>query len=338
LAHYQQADYIYSLADSMGILIWAEIPFVNGYNENADGNALQQLTELIKQNFNHPSIFVWGLHNEVIKNGIVTEAVNLTNKLHNLAKELDPSRYTVAVSNIWWIYDHPIHQLADLQGFNQYTGWYGGKPEELNNWIQKYHSSKPDVRFSVSEYGAGGYIDQQTDDISTPPNPTGQFFPESYQIHYHEVTYSAIEKAPFIWSSYIWNMFDFSVPEWNRGGIKGRNHKGLVTYDRKIKKDAFYWYKANWSDEPVLYLTGRRNNPSETNVKSFTAYSNIGTPELFINGKSLGKMAEGINHVHFVSKEIVLENGENKIEIRVDYDNNQYQDDYELIIETPENE
>jgi beta-galactosidase len=338
LAHYQQADYIYSLADSMGILVWAEIPFVNGYNENADGNALQQLTELIKQNYNHPSIFVWGLHNEVIKNGIVAKAVNLTNKLQNLAKELNPSRYTVAVSNIWWVYDHPIHQLADLQGFNQYAGWYGGKPEELNNWIQKYHLSKPDIRFSVSEYGAGGNIDQQTDDISTPPNPTGQFFPESYQTYYHEVTYSAIEKAPFIWSSYIWNMFDFSVPEWNRGGIKGRNHKGLVTYDRKIKKDAFYWYKANWSNEPVLYLTGRRNNPLETNVKSFTAYSNIGTPELLINGKSYGKMAEGINHVHFVSKEIVLEKGENKIEIRVDSDNNQYQDDYELIIETPENE
>lgn len=213
LAHYQQADYIYSLADSMGILIWAEIPFVNGYKENADANAMQQLTELIKQNFNHPSIFVWGLHNEVIKNGIVTEPVNLTIRLHNLAKELDPSRYTVAVSNIWWVYDHPIHQLADLQGFNQYTGWYGGKPEELNNWIQNYHKSKPDIRFSVSEYGAGGNINQQTDDISTPPNPTGQFFPETYQTHYHEITYSAIEKAPFIWGSYVWNMFDFSVPE-----------------------------------------------------------------------------------------------------------------------------
>ena len=332
LAHYQQSEYIYSLADSMGILIWAEIPFVNGYKDNADDNALQQLTELIKQNFNHPSIFVWGLHNEVIKNKTVTEPVNLTTKLHNLAKDLDPSRYTVAVSNIWWVYDHPIHQLADLQGFNQYTGWYGGKPAELNDWIRNYHSSKPDVRVSVSEYGAGGNISQQTNDISTVPDPTGQFFPETYQTYYHEVTYSAIENAPFIWSSYVWNMFDFSVPEWDRGGTKGRNHKGLVTYDRKIKKDAFFWYKANWSDEPVVYLTGRRNNSLDTNLCSFTAYSNIGVPELFINGKSYGEMGNGINSVQFVSKVLLLENGENKIEIKVSYNDSTFYDKYILNI------
>ena len=337
LAHYQQAEYIYSLADSMGILIWAEIPFVNGYQNNADDNAQQQLTELIKQNFNHPSIFVWGLHNEVIKNNNVTEPVKLTTKLHNLAKELDPSRYTVAVSNIWWVFDHPIHHLADLQGFNQYTGWYGGKPAELNNWISNYHNSKPDVRVSVSEYGAGGNIYQQKSDISSVPNPTGQFFPETYQTYYHEVTYSAIEKAPFIWSSYVWNMFDFSVPEWNRGGIKGRNHKGLVTYDRKIKKDAFYWYKANWSDEPVLYLTGRRNNSLDTNVCSFSAYCNIGIPELYINGKSYGEMAGGINQVQYLSENISLENGENRIEIKVSYNASTYHDEYILNVNNATN-
>ena len=333
LAHYQQAEYIYSLADSMGILIWAEIPFVNGYQENSDDNALQQLTELIKQNFNHPSIFVWGLHNEVIKNNKITKPVNLTTKLHNLAKELDHSRYTVAVSNIWWVFDHQIHQLADLQGFNQYTGWYGGKPAELNNWINNYHESKPDVRVSVSEYGAGGNIFQQTNDISKVPNPTGQFFPETYQTHYHEVTYSAIEKAQFIWSSYVWNMFDFSVPEWNRGGIKGRNHKGLVTYDRKIKKDAFYWYKANWSDEPVLYLTGRRNNSLDTTISSFTAYCNIGIPELYINGKSYGKMISGINQVQFVSDSISLKYGENRIEIKINNEVSTYTDKYILTVD-----
>ena len=330
LAHYQQADYIYSLADSMGILIWAEIPFVNGYQDNADDNAMQQLTELIKQNFNHPSIFVWGLHNEVIKNNVVTKPVNLTIKLQNLAKELDPSRYTVAVSNIWWVFDHPIHQLADLQGFNQYTGWYGGKPSELNNWINNYHNSKPDIRVSVSEYGAGGNIFHQTNDVSTVPNPTGQFFPETYQTYYHEVTYSAIENAPFIWSSYVWNMFDFSVPEWNRGGIKGRNHKGLVTYDRKIKKDAYYWYKANWSEEHVLYLTGRRNNSQDTKIRTFTAYCNFGIPELFINGKNYGKMTVGINPVQYVSSDIPLAHGENKIEIVVVYNDSTYRDEYVL--------
>ena len=332
LAHYQQADYIYSLADSMGILIWAEIPFINGYKEGADGNALQQLEELIKQNYNHPSIFVWGVHNEVIKSGVVTKPVNLTHKLHNLAKMLDPNRYTVAVSNIWWLYDYPIHELTDLQGFNQYTGWYGGKPSELNNWIQKYHKTKPDIRFSVSEYGAGGNVSHQTNDLSVVPAATGQFFPEGYQTHYHEVTYSAIEKAPFIWSSYVWNMFDFSVPEWDRGSIKGRNHKGLITYDREVKKDAFYWYKANWSDEHVLYLTGRRNNNLDTTAHSFTAYCNFGSPELFIDGKSYGHMISGINSVQYISKEIKLAPGEYKIQIKIMDNNKNYKDEYLLNI------
>ncbi len=328
LAHYQQAQIIYSAADSMGILVWAEIPFVNGYKEGADGNALQQLEELIKQNFNHPSIFVWGVNNEVIKNNVVTKPVNLTVKLHNLAKTLDPGRYTVAASNLWWIYDHPIHYLTDLQAFNQYTGWYGGKPSELKNWIDNFHIKKPDIRFAVSEYGAGGNILQQTPDVSKTPKPTGQFFPEGYQTYYHEVTYSAIEKSPFIWASYVWNMFDFAVPEWNRGGIKGRNHKGLVTYDRKTKKDAFYWYKANWSNQPVLYITGRRNDTVADDKKVFSVYSNIGVPELFINGKSYGKMKQGINRVKYVSDEISLPEGKYKVEVKAGYKGKKYSDGY----------
>ncbi|MCF8371257.1 MAG: beta-galactosidase [Bacteroidales bacterium] len=328
LAHYQQAEYIYDLADSMGILVWAEIPFVNGYNENADANALQQLTELIKQNYNHPSIFVWGLHNEVIKGDVIQPAVNLTNVLHNLAKTLDPQRYTVSVSNIWWVFDHPIHELTDLQGYNQYTGWYGGKPTELGKWINNYHTKKPDVRFSISEYGAGGNIAHQTNDILSVPDPKGQFFPETYQTYYHEETWAAIEKAPFIWASYIWNMFDFSVPEWDRGGVKGLNHKGLVTYDRTTKKDAFYWYKANWSEEPVLYFAGRRNNTSDTTVCRFKAYCNFGVPELFINGKSYGLLKKEINDVHFVSDEISLQKGQNIIEIKAQYKDEEMRDTF----------
>jgi len=318
LAHYQQDQYIYDLADSMGILVWAEIPFVNGYNENADPNAMQQLAELIKQNFNHPSIFVWGLHNEVIKNKPhTTPAVHLTNQLHNLAKTLDPSRHTVSVSNIWWIYDHPIHEIADLQGYNQYTGWYGGRPEELEKWIRNYHTAKPDVRFSVSEYGAGGNIAHQTNDVETVPEPKGKFFPETYQTHYHEKTWAAIEKYPFIWSSYIWNMFDFSVPEWNRGGIKGRNHKGLITYDRKTKKDAFYWYKANWSEEPVLFLPGKRNNTSDQRIHKFKAYCNVGIPDLYVNNKYKGKMKRGVNNVQYVSQDMKLKKGKNEVLVKV---------------------
>ena len=332
LAHYQQAEYIYSLADSMGLLVWAEIPFVNGYKKNADANAKQQLTELIKQNFNSPSIFVWGVHNEVIKGKTIQQPVNLTRELNTLAKTLDPARYTVAVSNVWWVYDHKIHENTDLQGFNQYTGWYGGKPTELTNWITNYHKSKPDVRFSVSEYGAGGNIAHQSNDISVIPNPKSQFFPEAYHTYYHEVTYSTIEKCSFIWASYIWNMFDFSVPEWNRGGIKGRNHKGLITYDRKTKKDAFYWYKANWSDEPVLYLAGRRNNSIDTNKCSIKAYCNFGIPEIIINGKNYGKMDKGINSIQFVRDDIELKKGKNKIEIKAVYKNKTRKDEFVLNV------
>ncbi len=332
-AHYQQDDYVYSLADSMGILIWAEIPFVNGYKDNANGNAIQQLTELIKQNYNHPSIFVWGVHNEVIKGKSIQDPVNLTSELHNLAKHLDPDRYTVAVSNIWWVHDHPIHELTDIQGFNQYTGWYGGKPEELSNWINNYHNKKPGVRFSVSEYGAGGNIAHQSFDISEPPHPKSQFFPEAYHTLYHEVTYSSMEKYPFIWASYIWNMFDFSVPEWDRGGVRGLNHKGLVTYDRKTKKDAFYWYKANWSDESVLFLPGKRNNVIDTNIHTIKAYCNYGIPELFVNGKSYGKMQPGINKVQYVSDKIQLNPGNNQIEIIAESDDKILKDKFILLFE-----
>jgi len=328
LAHYQQAEYIYSLADSMGFLIWAEIPFVNGYKENADHNAKQQLVELIKQNYNHPSIFVWGLHNEVIKGKTVQEPVNLTKELHNIAKTLDKTRYTVSVSNIWWVFDHIAHENADLQGYNQYAGWYGGRPEGLGKWIKNYHTKKPHVRFSISEYGAGGNIKHQTSDLSFTPDPKGKIFPETYNTYYHEITYTAIEKSPFIWASYVWNMFDFSVPLWNRGGIKGRNHKGLITYDRKTKKDAFYWYKANWSDENVLYLAGRRNDSVKTATCETKAYCNFGEPTLFVNDKEIGKMDKGINSVQFVKDSIKLKLGENKIEIKAVDGNKKYKDHF----------
>jgi beta-galactosidase len=332
LAHYQQDEYIYKLADSMGFLIWAEIPFVNGYKEGADDNALQQMTELIKQNFNHPSIFVWGVHNEVVKGAVVQEPVELTKKLHNLAKNLDPERYTVAVSNIWWVHDHEIHELTDLQGFNQYTGWYGGNPSGLENWIKNYHKKKPDIRTSISEYGAGGNINHQSSDLS-PPSPKGKFFAEGYQTYYHEICWAAIEECPHIWASYVWNMFDFSVPEWDRGGIKGRNHKGLITYDRKMKKDAFFWYKANWADSPVLHIAGKRNDTINTSNYIVKAYCNFGAPELIINGKNLGKMQSGINSVQFVSKEIILTKRENKISVKARSGNKMVIEEFIIYVE-----
>ncbi len=331
LAHYQQDQYMYDLADEMGFLIWAEIPFVHGYHPGADGNALQQLEELIKQSYNHPSIFVWGLHNEVVegRKHEMMPQVNLTKRLHLLAKQLDPDRLTVTVGNRITSYDIPIHNAADLQGFNNYQGWYGSKVEALDGWLKTTHSQKPHMKISISEYGAGGNPAQQSRDDITQPPALGQFFPEGYQTRYHEVAWTTIEKHPAIWGSYVWNMFDFAVPMWNRGGIAGRNHKGLVSYDRKARKDAFYWYKANWSKEPVLHLVGKRNVRAPVGTLTIKAYSNIGAPTLRLNGATVGEMGPGINSKQFLM-EVDLVQGDNRLEITADSNGTALSDTYTI--------
>jgi beta-galactosidase len=333
LAHYQQADYIYSLCDSMGIIVWAEIPFVNTWSGKESENAKQQLIELIRQNYNHPSIVIWGLHNEVHNKPDDDYPTRLTKILNNIAKSEDPDRFTVSVSNIWWILQDPIHFNADLQGFNQYTGWYGGKPYEIEKWIDNYRKKFPDIPCSISEYGAGGVITQQSANDTTPPNPTGKLFPEGYQTHYHEIKWAIFEKYPFLWATYVWNMFDFTCPLWERAGIKGRNHKGLITYDRKVKKDAFFWYKANWSDEPVLYITGRRyKNRSELPDK-FTVYCNFATPILEVNGQVVEGRVQGGTSVHYIWENVDLNTGENIIRTYALKNGEKFEDSYSIFVE-----
>lgn len=332
LAHYQQSDYIYSLADSMGFVIWAEIPFVNSWSGEESENVKQQLIELIRQNYNHPSIFIWGLHNEIHNKPDNDYPTQLTKTLNNIAKSEDPDRYTVSVSNIWWILKDPIHYNADLQGFNQYSGWYGDKPTDIEKWIVNTKKNYPDIPFCVSEYGAGANLDHQSNDL-TPPDPKSPFFPEGYQTYYHEVKWSIFEKYNFIWSTYLWNMFDFTCPLWERGGTKGRNHKGIMTYDRKIKKDAFYWYKANWSDEPVLYITARRFNKRDTEKSNFTVYCNFGEPILEVNGKVIEGRKIGRTSVHFVWENVELKNGENNIKAFAVKDGKTLVDAYKISTE-----
>ncbi|MDR0765537.1 MAG: beta-galactosidase [Odoribacteraceae bacterium] len=310
LAHYQQAEYVYSRCDSLGLLVWAEIPFVNRVTGEERENAKEQLRELIRQNFNHPSIYVWGLHNEVYKPHAYTAA--LTRELHDEAKCEDPGRYTASVNGYGHM-THPVNGNADIQGMNRYFGWYEKKITDIKPWIEELERQFPDVKFMLTEYGADANILHQAERVGESLDWTKPFYPETFQTATHEYQWSVIARHPYIIASYLWNTFDFAVPAWARGGVEARNMKGLVTFDRKVKKDAFYWYKANWSAEPVLYITRRRLKEREQQVISITVYSNTGTPRLFLNGKPLPPPREGLTPVHYLLDDVTLEEGLNVV-------------------------
>jgi len=329
LAHYQQAETIYSLADQMGFVIWAEVPFVNAWSGEERENALQQIRELIRQNYNHPSIFFWGLHNEVYSKYSTDFPVLLTQEMHNLAKAEDPTRLTVSTTG-YGDFNRAMDYHADLQGVNRYLGWYGGKVTDLEGWIETTKKQRPGTRFAIAEYGAEANVNQQSEKLLFDFDPTnGQFFPENYQTYFHEVQWAAIKKHPEIWASYVWNMFDFAVPMWSRGGIPARNMKGLVTFDRKIKKDAFYWYKANWSKDPVLYLVGRRLKERTQSLVDVEVYSNVGACQLELNGKVMPPPSLGYTPVHYVFKGISLSLGRNVLKVSVRRDGQEYTDSVE---------
>lgn len=309
-AHYQQSDYIYSKCDSLGLIIWAEIPFVNRVTGEEWANAHMQLRELIRQSFNHPSIYVWGLHNEVYQPHAYT--AQLTQSLHDLAKTEDPDRYTASV-NGYGHAEHPVNMNADIQGMNRYFGWYEKKIKDIDGWIEDLEEKYPDQKFMLTEYGAEANLNHQTEFLGESLNWTKDYYPETFQTKTHEYQWGVIAKHPYIIASYLWNMFDFACPMSVRGKIPARNTKGLVTFDRKIKKDAYYWYKANWSEEPVLYITQRRNKDRETRKTSITIYANCGTPTVTLNGKPLTGIRQGYTPVHFIIDNVVLKEGENII-------------------------
>lgn len=296
-AHYQQSDYIYSRCDTLGLIIWAEIPFVNRVTGQEWDNVHQQMRELIRQSFNHPSIYVWGIHNEVYHPHGYTAA--LTQSVHDLCKLEDPDRYTVAV-NGYGHAEHPVNGNTDIQGMNRYFGWYEKKIQDIKPWIEKMEKEYPWQRLMLTEYGADANIEHQTELLGDALNWGSDFYPETFQTKTHEYQWGVISQHPYILASYLWNMFDFAVPQWKRGGVDARNMKGLITFDRKIRKDAFYWYKANWSKEPVLYLTQRRNTERERRETSVTVYSNLGTPRVFLNGRELDGVRKGYTDVHYI--------------------------------------
>ncbi|MDX2245712.1 MAG: glycoside hydrolase family 2 TIM barrel-domain containing protein [Bacteroidia bacterium] len=340
LAHYQQAGEMYSRSDSAGLVVWAEIPFVgmpdfgggsnNGYNTSTDfrQNARQQLTELIRQNYNHPSICFWGLFNE-IQNPKEASPVELVKELQALAKTEDPTRITTAASML--DAEEPIHDITDVIAWNKYFGWYYNDPEDIGEWLDKIHEKYPSWSIAISEYGAGASIYQHQIEPERP-NPFGSPHPEEWQNEYHESHFQAFKERPYIWGTFLWNMFDFGSHFRREGDHPGRNDKGLVTYNRKVKKDAFYFYKANWSEEAVLYITSRRfilRNKKTTPVK---VYANTDEVELWVNRESKGKV-KGVNGV-FLWEDISLQPGNNAIKVTGKKNGKNYEDTCIWVLES----
>ena len=325
LAHYQQADYIYSKCDSIGLLVWAEIPFVNRVTTKEGENAKQQLTELIRQSYNHPSIYIWGLHNEVYTPYEFTNA--LTTELHDLAKTEDPYRYTGSVNGHNTV-DQASNLNSDVQGINHYFGWYGGKISDIGQWIEKVEKEFSDVKLIYSEYGTEANIDQQREEVGEWGDCCGynNDYNETFATKFHEVQWGYIAKSKTLLASYIWNTFDFATPMSSQGGVQSRNMKGLVTFDRKVKKDGFYWYKANWSKEPVVYLTQRRLIYRGKQVTPVTVYSNRGVPTLKVNGQVITNPEKGITDIHYIFQNVKLTEGENTVEVEVTKEGKTYTD------------
>lgn len=333
-AHYQQSEYIYNKCDSMGFIIWAEIPFVNAVSGKESENAKQQLTELIRQQFNHPSIYVWGLHNEVYGKTPGDYAAVLTKELDDIAKTEDPDRYTVSVSGYGEM-NRPTNLNADIQGMNRYYGWYEGKIGDLEQWVTGLEKNYPDNKLVLSEYGVEANISQHDETALNRErgNPGAQFWPEEYQTRFHEIQWGIIEKHPYLTASYVWNMFDFAVPPANGGGVPARNMKGLITYDRKVKKDAFYWYKANWSSEPVFYISNRRLTERKQAITSIDVYSNVGVPQLEVNGQKIKTFRQGNTKVQYIFENVALNRGRNTVVITGQADGKTYSDKVEWTLE-----
>ena len=317
LAHYPQATYFYDLMDKNGIIVWAEIPFVGpgGYNDKGfvdlpafRANGKEQLKELIRQHYNHPSICVWGLFNELTELG--DNPVEYIKELNVLAHQEDTTRPTTSASNQMG----DLNFITDAIAWNRYDGWYGGTPADLGKWLDRMHKDHPKICIAISEYGAGASIYHQQDSL-VKTVPTSWWHPENWQTYYHIENWKTISSRPYVWGSFVWNMFDFGAAHRTEGDRPGINDKGLVTFDRKVRKDAFYFYKANWNrEEPMLYLTGKRNTVRTQRLQTITAFTNQAGAELFVNGKRYGKTTPD-SYAILEWKNVELQPGENEIKV-----------------------
>lgn len=338
LAHYPQAEYFYDLMDRYGFIVWAEIPFVGpgGYSDEGfvnlpafRQNGREQLVELIRQHYNHPSIVVWGLFNELSMRG--DDPVPYIKELNDLAHREDPTRLTVAASNT----DGALNFVTDAMAWNRYDGWYGGTPAGLGQWLDHMHTTHPDLRIAISEYGAGASLYHQQDTL-VKTVATSFWHPENWQTHYHMANWREISARPFVWGSFIWNLFDFGAAHRHEGDRVGINDKGLVSFDRRTRKDAFYFYKANWNKEvPLLYLAERRCTRRTRPVQTFMAFTNQPEAELFVNGTSCGHAkTDSLGTVRWNG--VRLRPGQNEIRVVSGRGTHQLTDSYTCTLEADE--
>ncbi|MCB5746950.1 glycoside hydrolase family 2 protein [Intestinibacter bartlettii] len=283
LAHYQHDQYFYDLCDERGMVVWAEIPYISTHMPNGRENTISQMKELVVQNYNHPSIIVWGLSNEITMHGDSDEDLRENHViLNDLVHEMDKTRLTTMACVSMCSMDDPYVQIPDTVSYNHYFGWYGGDTSQNGPWFDEFHAKYPNIPIGCSEYGCEALNWHISD-------PQQGDYTEEYQAYYHEELIKQFYTRKYMWATHVWNMFDFGADSRNEGGENGQNHKGLITFDRKYKKDSFYAYKAWLSDEPFVHICGKRYVDRVEETTKVTVYSNQPEVELFANGVSLGK-------------------------------------------------
>ena len=284
LAHYQHDQYFYDLCDRYGMVVWAEIPYISEHMPNGRENTVSQMKELIIQNYNHPSICFWGISNEItISTKDKKDMLDNHKVLNDLVHQMDPSRLTtLACYAVCGPFNPVAHKVSDIVSWNLYLGWYAPGMFLNDLWVDFFHWKYPNRCLGYSEYGCECMPNLH----SAHPRRGDQS--EEYQCKYNEYMLNFFEKRPFMWATHLWNMFDFAADARNQGGEPGMNHKGLVTFDRKIRKDSFYIYKAWWSKEPFVHICGKRFAQRVEKTAEIKVYSNQDTVTLYANGKKVG--------------------------------------------------
>ena len=295
LAHYQHDQYFYDLCDERGLVIWAEIPYISRHMPTGRENTITQMKELVTQNYNHASIVVWGLSNEISIGGSTEDLLENHRILNDLCHEMDKTRLTTIAAVSMCKMEDPYLQIPDVVSYNHYFGWYGGDTTMNGPWFDKFHAMHPSIPIGCSEYGCEA-LNWHTS------NPRQGDYTEEYQAFYHEELIKQLFTRKYMWATHVWNMFDFGADARAEGGENGQNHKGLVTIDRKYKKDSFYAYKA-WlvspEVDPFVHLCGKRYVDRVEDVTKVTVYSNLPEVELFVNGKSIGKKTAADHFFYF---------------------------------------
>ena len=293
LAHYQHDQYFYDLCDERGLVIWAEIPYISQHMAGGRENTISQMKELIIQNYNHPSIVVWGLSNEItMKGDSDPDLLENHNILNDMCHEMDKTRLTTIAAVSPCSIESPYIQIPDVVSYNHYFGWYGGDTSMNGPWFDSFHKRWPQIPIGCSEYGCEA-LNWHTS------KPFQGDYTEEYQAYYHEELIKQLFTRKYMWATHVWNMFDFGADARSEGGENGQNHKGLVTFDRKYKKDSFYAYKAWLSDDPFVHLCGKRYVDRVEDVTKVTVYSNLPEVELFANGVSLDKKSAEDHFFYF---------------------------------------